>query len=288
MIIVKTIAELRQQVRTARQAGRQIGFVPTMGNLHDGHISLIDRARAADCFVVASIFVNPMQFNDPADLERYPRTLDQDCQRLEAASCDVLFAPDVKEMYPNGQSGMTRVTVPGVSEGLCGGSRPGHFDGVATVVAKLFNMVLPDQAFFGEKDYQQVAVIRKMVADLDIPVEVIAVPTARAADGLALSSRNGYLSEQERAVAPTLHQGLQQIAAALKSGKSTVEAVGEAESFINSRGFRCDYLEVRYADTLVTADAPVPGDRLVILGAAFLGKARLIDNIQVALNPHID
>ncbi|MCY0964371.1 pantoate--beta-alanine ligase [Parathalassolituus penaei] len=288
MITVHTIRELREQVLAARRQGQRIGFVPTMGNLHDGHISLVDRAHAEDCFVVASIFVNPMQFNDPKDLERYPRTLEQDQQRLAAASCELLFAPDVKEMYPNGQASMSRVTVPGVSEGLCGGARPGHFDGVATVVTKLFNMVQPDQAFFGEKDYQQIAVIRKMVADLDMPIKITAVPTARAADGLALSSRNGYLTAEERAIAPALHQGLQQLGQLLKQGVTVAEAIAEARQAIDNSGFRCDYLEVRCADNLEVVSAPQPGDKLVILGAAFLGNARLIDNIQVALNPHID
>ena len=288
MITVHTIRELREHVQTARRQGKRIGFVPTMGNLHAGHISLVDAAHAADCFAVASIFVNPMQFNDPKDLERYPRTLEQDQERLTAAGCELLFAPDVTEMYPNGQAGMSRVQVPGVSEGLCGGSRPGHFDGVATVVTKLFNMVQPDQAFFGEKDFQQVAVIRKMVFDLDMPIEITAVPTARAEDGLALSSRNGYLSASERQIAPALHQGLQQLAQALQQGETVTDAIRNAREAIDNSGFRCDYLEVRRADNLNVVEQPQPGDKLVILGAAFLGNARLIDNIQVALNPHFD
>ncbi|UZK02736.1 pantoate--beta-alanine ligase [Venatoribacter cucullus] len=282
MITVHTIRELREHVRNARTSGRRIGFVPTMGNLHDGHISLIDRARGDQCFTVASIFVNPLQFNDKNDLARYPRTLPDDQARLSAAGCDVLFAPDVDEMYPNGQQGQTIVQVPVVSDGLCGASRPGHFDGVSTVVTKLFNMVQPDNAYFGEKDFQQVAVIRKMVADLNMPIEIVPVPTARAADGLALSSRNGYLNEQERALAIGLYQTLQEIAAALQTGETIASVLNSATARLNGRGFVTDYLEVRRQSDLQPATA---ADReLVILGAAVLGPARLIDNLQVTLN----
>lgn len=282
MITVHTIRELREHVRNARTNGRRIGFVPTMGNLHDGHISLIDRARGDQCFTVASIFVNPLQFNDKNDLARYPRTLPDDQARLSAAGCDVLFAPDVDEMYPNGQQGQTIVQVPVVSDGLCGASRPGHFDGVSTVVTKLFNMVQPDNAYFGEKDFQQVAVIRKMVADLNMPIEIVPVPTARAADGLALSSRNGYLSEQERALATGLYQTLQEVATALQTGETIASVLHSATERLNGRGFVTDYLEVRRQADLQPATA---ADReLVILGAAVLGPARLIDNLQVTLN----
>lgn len=294
MKTVHTIQELRQQVQAARQAGKTIGFVPTMGNLHAGHISLIDRAKADQCFTVASIFVNPLQFDDKNDLSRYPRTLPQDQQQLEAAGCDLLFAPDVDEMYPNGQDEQSIVHVPVVSEGLCGGSRPGHFDGVSTVVSKLFNQVLPDNAYFGEKDFQQVAVIRKMVADLCMPVTVIAVPTARAEDGLALSSRNGYLSAEERQQAPGLHQTLQEIATALSQGSTLEHCIQQAGERLIQRGLRPDYLEVRHADSLqpltseqLQTDLPT-NLSIVILGAAFLGSARLIDNIQVTLNQAIE
>ncbi|MGB1091383.1 MAG: pantoate--beta-alanine ligase, partial [Oceanobacter sp.] len=230
MQLVHTIKELRELVAAARQQGQRIGFVPTMGNLHAGHISLVERAKQDADFLVSSIFVNPMQFNDPSDLERYPRTLEDDCQKLQAAGCHLVFAPNVHEMYPNGQGGMTRVQVPGVSEGLCGGSRPGHFDGVATVVTKLFNMVLPDTAFFGEKDFQQVAVIRKMVTDLNQPVEIVTVPTARAEDGLALSSRNGYLSEQERQQAPELYKTLISAIESIQTGRDIAHTLKEAET----------------------------------------------------------
>ena len=282
MITVHTIRELREHVRNARQAGKRIGFVPTMGNLHEGHISLVNRANNECDYVVSSVFVNPLQFNDKSDLQRYPRTLPEDQAKLAAADCDLLFAPDVDEMYPNGQDEQTKVHVPVVSEGLCGGSRPGHFDGVSTVVTKLFNQVLPDAAFFGEKDYQQVAVIRKMVDDLCIPVEVVTVPTARADDGLALSSRNGYLTSEERALAPGLYLTLQEIANELNAGDSLSNVLTGATERLNQRGFRTDYLEVRCAGTLAMAGT---GDQeIVILGAAFLGNARLIDNMAVTLN----
>jgi len=282
MITVHTIAELRQHVRATRQAGKRVGFVPTMGNLHDGHISLIDRARSDSDFVVSSIFVNPLQFNDASDLDRYPRTLPQDQERLTAAQCDLLFAPNVNEMYPKGQDAQSIVHVPVVSEGLCGGSRPGHFDGVSTVVTKLFNQVLPDVAFFGEKDFQQVAVIRKMVDDLCMPIEIVTVPTARAEDGLALSSRNGYLSDQERQLATGLYQTLNEIADALNAGDAPKAAIAAATERLNSRGFQTDYLEIRSATDL---NEQVSGlSEVVILGAAFLGKARLIDNLVVTLN----
>ncbi|UXD86520.1 pantoate--beta-alanine ligase [Thalassolituus hydrocarboniclasticus] len=282
MITVHTIRELREHVRNARNSGRRIGFVPTMGNLHEGHISLIERSLAADCFTVSSIFVNPLQFNDKSDLARYPRTLPADQEKLAAAGCDLLFAPDVDEMYPNGQDAQSIVHVPVVSEGLCGGSRPGHFDGVSTVVSKLFNQVLPDMAFFGEKDFQQVAVIRKMVNDLCMPLEIVPVPTKRAADGLALSSRNGYLSAEERALAPGLYQTLSEIADDFKAGKDLSDSLKNAEERLNQRGFRTDYLEIRRTSDL--APATLNDHSVVVLGAAFLGSARLIDNLQVTLN----
>ncbi|MAD43638.1 MAG: pantoate--beta-alanine ligase [Oceanospirillaceae bacterium] len=288
MITVHTIRELREQVREARQQGRRIGFVPTMGNLHDGHISLVNNARQRECFVVASIFVNPLQFDDPDDLARYPRTLDQDQNMLAAAGCDLLFAPDVNEMYPEGQDRQTIIHVPEVSEGLCGGSRPGHFDGVATVVNKLFNMVQPDMAFFGEKDFQQVAVIKKMVADLCMPVEIVPVAIKRADDGLALSSRNGYLTEQEREQAKGLYQTLQEIADDFRAHKDIEQTLKTARERLDQRGFRTDYLEIRRTSDLAPATAE--DDSVVILGAAYIGKARLIDNLlidnlTITLNP---
>lgn len=294
MITVHTIAELREQLQQARSSNHRIGFVPTMGNLHDGHISLIERSKNDRCFTVASIFVNPLQFDDQSDLSRYPRTLADDQQKLQAADCDLLFAPDVDEMYPAGQAQQTLVHVPEVSEGLCGGSRPGHFDGVATVVSKLFNQVQPDTAYFGEKDYQQVAVIRKMVADLCMPVEIIPVATARAEDGLALSSRNGYLTEEERQQAPLLYQTLRHIAEQIQTHPIN-QVLKEAQQALDNAGFRTDYLEVRLADSLQpVADKSTLRQahhnqlKVIILGAAFIGSARLIDNVSTTLNQDIE
>lgn len=288
MITVHTIEELRQHVRQAREQGRRIGFVPTMGNLHDGHIRLVDHAKADDCFTVASIFVNPLQFNDASDLERYPRTLTADQKRLEAAATDLLFAPDVDEMYPHGQAQQSRVHVPGVSAGLCGGSRPGHFDGVATVVTKLFNMVQPDRAYFGEKDFQQVAVIHKMVDDLNVPITIVPVATARADDGLALSSRNGYLSPEERAIAPGLYRTLQHVLSRLQAHTPLAQALAEANEQLQQLGFIPDYVAVCHAHNVQSVQSGDTVKDLVILAAAHLGNARLIDNIHVTLNQRIE
>lgn len=283
MITVTRLSELRSLVAAARQAGKRVGFVPTMGNLHNGHMRLIDTARQHCDFVVASIFVNPMQFNDPKDLERYPRTLEADQALLIKHQCDVLFYPQVEEMYPLGMALQTKVSVPGVSAGLCGGARPGHFDGVATVVTKLFNMVQPDQAFFGEKDYQQLAVIRKMVSDLCLHIQITGVPTCREDSGLAMSSRNGYLSPAEKHQAAFIYQTLQGLADALHKGTQDFSALcQQAAQTLETQGFRPDYVEIRNAETLQPAS---PDDtQLVILIAAFLGNARLIDNLVVALN----
>jgi pantoate--beta-alanine ligase len=210
MNTVKTVRELRAAVARARSEGKRIGFVPTMGNLHSGHVALITKATQRVDFVVASIFVNPLQFGAGEDLDKYPRTLAADQEKLLEAGCSLLFAPTVEEMYPDGMAGQTRVSVPQLSEGLCGASRPGHFEGVATVVSKLFNMVQPDLAIFGQKDYQQLAVIRALVHDLNMPIQIIGEPTVRAADGLALSSRNGFLNEEQRAVAPVVYRSLEQ------------------------------------------------------------------------------
>lgn len=283
MITVTRLSELRSAVAAARQAGKRIGFVPTMGNLHNGHMRLVDTARQHCDFVVASIFVNPMQFNDPKDLERYPRTLEADQALLIEHQCDVLFYPQVEEMYPLGMALQSKVSVPDVSEGLCGGARPGHFDGVATVVTKLFNMVQPDQAFFGEKDYQQLAVIRKMVSDLCMNISITGVPTCREESGLAMSSRNGYLSPAEKQQAAFIYQTLQGLADALHTGAQDFSALcQQAMQALAKQGFRPDYVEIRNAQNLQPAS---PEDtQLVILIAAFLGNARLIDNLVVALN----
>lgn len=218
MNTVKTVRELRAAVARARSEGKRIGFVPTMGNLHAGHAALVKKAGERADFVVVSIFVNPLQFGPSEDLDKYPRTLAADQERLLEAGCHLLFNPTVEEMYPDGMDGQTRIHVPGVSEGLCGASRPGHFEGVATVVSKLLNMVQPDLALFGEKDFQQLAVIRKLVRDLNLPVQIFGEPTVRAADGLALSSRNGYLDEQQRAAAPAIYRTLRQLGERIRAG----------------------------------------------------------------------
>ncbi|MGN8277310.1 pantoate--beta-alanine ligase [Pseudomonas sp. SMV71] len=283
MNTVKTVRELRAAVARARGEGKRIAFVPTMGNLHSGHVALVTKAAQRADFVVASIFVNPLQFGAGEDLDKYPRTLPADQEKLLQAGCHLLFAPSVEEMYPDGMAGQTRVSVPQLSEGLCGASRPGHFEGVATVVSKLFNMVQPDLAVFGQKDFQQLAVIRALVHDLNMPIQIIGEPTVRAEDGLALSSRNGFLSQQERAAAPVLYRGLSQIAEAIRQGRRDFPAlIAEQLKQLQAAGLRPDYLEIRHARTLRPATGE---DRdLVILVAAFLGTTRLIDNLHLDLD----
>ena len=282
MNTVRTVRELRAAVAHARKAGKRIGFVPTMGNLHSGHATLVTKAVQQADFVVASIFVNPLQFGAGEDLDKYARTLAADQEKLLQAGCNLLFAPTVEEMYPGGMTGQTRVSVPQLSEGLCGASRPGHFEGVATVVSKLFNMVQPDIAVFGQKDYQQLAVIRAMVHDLNMPIQIIGEPTVRAEDGLALSSRNGFLNAEERGIAPVLYRCLSQIAAAIKNGDHDFAALrAEQVKQIEAAGLRLDYLEVRQGVHLRPA---TPEDKdIVILVAAFLGTTRLIDNLHLNL-----
>ncbi|UVM55236.1 pantoate--beta-alanine ligase [Pseudomonas sp. B21-012] len=283
MNTVKTVLELRAAVARARSEGKRIGFVPTMGNLHSGHAALVTKAAQRVDFVVASIFVNPLQFGPSEDLDKYPRTLAADQEKLLQAGCHLLFAPTVEEMYPDGMAGQTRVSVPQLSDGLCGASRPGHFEGVATVVSKLFNMVQPDLAVFGQKDFQQLAVIRALVRDLNMPIQIIGEPTVRAEDGLALSSRNGYLSDEQRATAPALYRLLSQMAAAIEQGERDYPAlIANGQQQLAAAGFRPDYLEVRQALSLRPAK---PEDRdLVILVAAFLGATRLIDNLHLNLD----
>lgn len=283
MNTVKTVRELRAAVARARSEGKQIGLVPTMGNLHSGHTALVTTAAQQADFVVASIFVNPLQFGANEDLDTYPRTLAADQEKLLQAGCNLLFAPTVEEMYPHGMAGLTRVTAAQLSNELCGSRRPGHFDGVTTVVSKLFNMVQPDLAIFGQKDYQQLAVIRAMVHDLNIPVQIIGEPTVRAEDGLALSSRNGYLTEEQRHVAPALYRHLSEIVQAIKAGERDYpQLVSQHLQRLEAEGFRPDYLEIRHALTLLPAQA---SDRdIVILVAAFLGATRLIDNIHLNLD----
>lgn len=278
MNTVKNLQQLRAAISRARSEGKRIAFVPTMGNLHAGHIALIQHATERADFVVASIFVNPLQFGANEDLDSYPRTLAADQSKLLEAGCNLLFTPDAQEMYPQGMAQQTIVSVPGVSAGLCGGSRPGHFDGVATIVCKLFNMVQPDIALFGEKDFQQLAVIRKMVADLNIPVHIFGVPIVRDHNGLALSSRNGYLSAQQRAVAPALQQCLQALKAQIKNGRRDYATLFEQfKTDLQAAGFRLDYVELR--DALSLQPAAMDSTQLVLLAAAYLGSTRLIDNL---------
>lgn len=282
MKTVETIVELQAEIKAARDAGKRIGFVPTMGNLHEGHMILVDQASEECDFVVASIFINPLQFNDIDDLGRYPRTLAADQEHLRDRDCDLLFFPSVDEMYPHGQDAQTTISVPGVSEGLCGDSRPGHFDGVATVVSKLFHMVQPDAAFFGEKDFQQLAVIRKMVEDLNLPFDVVGVPTCREENGLAMSSRNNYLTAEEKDNAGHIYRVLNEISGKIQAGeKNFAELCVLAKKELVSHGFSPDYIEVREANTLHPATED--DSELVILAAAILGKARLIDNLRVNL-----
>ena len=282
MLIIETIPLLRQQIRRWRQEGKRIALVPTMGNLHDGHMKLVDDAKSRADVVVTTIFVNPMQFDRPDDLTRYPRTLQEDCEKLNRRKVDLVFAPAPADIYPQGLDSQTFVEVPGLSTMLEGASRPGHFRGVSTIVSKLFNMVQPDIACFGEKDFQQVAVIRKMVADMGYDIEIIGVPTVRAKDGLALSSRNGYLTAEQRKIAPGLHKVMQSLADKLRSGeRDTEEMLAIAATELNEKGFRSDDLQIRDADTLLELN--VESKRAVVLMAAWLGQARLIDNIQVGL-----
>ena len=280
MISVGTLGELRERRAAFGAAGERVAFVPTMGNLHEGHLELVRRGRALAPRVVVSIFVNPLQFGAGEDLASYPRTLERDAGLLEAAGADLVFAPAVAEMYPRPQAEQTRVEVPGLSDILCGAARPGHFVGVATVVCKLFNMVRPDLALFGEKDFQQLAVIRRMVDDLCIPVEIVGVPTVREADGLAMSSRNGYLTAEERQRAPALYRALREAGQAVEKGAGNLEAVaGAAAAQIDAAGLRTDYVSIRRVTDL---GLPAPQDTdLVILAAAYLGRARLIDNLRI-------
>ena len=280
MQTVHTVAELRARVAAWKRAGERVAFVPTMGNLHRGHLHLVERARERAPRTVASIFVNPTQFGPNEDFAGYPRTLDDDSRQLAAVGLDLLFAPGVAEMYPRPLDEMTQVTVPELSGILCGASRPIHFRGVATVVSKLFNMAQPDVALFGEKDWQQLMVIRRLVADLDFPVEIVGVPTVREADGLALSSRNGYLTAEERAIAPVLYATLTASAERLRAGERDCERLtSEAKARLAAAGFRPDYFEIRRACDL---RPPADGDTdLRILAAAWLGRARLIDNLAV-------
>ena len=276
--VVTELASLRETINDWRRAGLRVGFVPTMGNLHPGHYSLVELARRHADRIVASIFVNPTQFAPGEDFSRYPRTPEADAAGLSAAGCDLLWMPSVSTMYPHGPEATVRVSVPAVTETLEGACRPGHFDGVATVVARLFNQVLPDVAAFGRKDYQQLAVIRYLVRDLAFPVDILAGDTLREVDGLAMSSRNQYLSTSERAMAPVIHRALRDMRGGIRAGeqRSTVEA--NASQALADHGFAVDYAVVRRPD-LTEPDAGAKGP-LVALVAARLGRTRLIDNLE--------
>lgn len=277
-----SVRALREQLKPLRQAAKTIALVPTMGNLHAGHIALVAAAKAKADVVVTTIFVNPMQFGPNEDFERYPRTLAADQAQLQAAGNHILFTPSVAEMYPHGM-GQSVVHVPGCTEGLCGQKRPGHFDGVSTVVTKFFNMIQPDIALFGKKDYQQLATIKKMVEDLCFPIEIIGLDTVRETDGLAMSSRNGYLSTAERQQASRLYETLLMIKKSLEAGeKNHAQLLQKGLHALENAGFLPDYLEIRDAHSLAPVDSC--NQNLVILAAAFMGKTRLIDNISVVLN----
>ena len=276
--IVGQLDVLRARVTAWKQAGLRVGFVPTMGNLHAGHFALVELMRRHADKVVASVFVNPTQFGPNEDFARYPRTPDADANGLEAAGCDALWLPSVEAMYPYGADHAVHMHVPGITDTLDGAARPGHFDGVATVVARLFNQVQADVAVFGRKDYQQLAVIRYLVRDLAFPIEIVAADTLRHSDGLAMSSRNQYLSEQERAIAPTIHRVLQGMGDAWQSGTPRHEIEASADHKLRAAGFVPDYVVLRRPDFTEPVDGQAGG--LVALVAARLGNTRLIDNLE--------
>ncbi|PHR83416.1 MAG: pantoate--beta-alanine ligase [Colwellia sp.] len=281
MNIVDEIQALRQQVKLWRMQNLKVAFVPTMGNLHNGHLALVEAAHQHADKVIVSIFVNPMQFGLSEDIDNYPKTLEQDKKRLSQVNADLLFIPTSKIIYPKGYTDNTFVDVPNISNKYCGKSRPGHFRGVATIVCKLFNLVQPDVACFGSKDYQQLQVIRTMVEDLSMPVKIIPVEIIREESGLAMSSRNGYLTPKERLVAPVLYQTLQWLAEQIKTEKDFYRLCQQASNKINQVGLTTDYINICHAYTLIKAKR---NDKdLVILASAFCGKARLIDNIQITL-----
>jgi pantoate--beta-alanine ligase len=279
METLTAVDAVRSRVQQWRAAGLRIAFVPTMGNLHAGHMSLLAAARYRGDRVVASIFVNPLQFGPSEDYSGYPRTLDEDQQLLQEARCDLLFAPSVADMYPHGGDQRTLIVVRGLSDILDGRFRPGHFDGVATVVAKLFGIVVPDVAVFGEKDYQQLLVVRHMTLDLALPVEIVGAPTVRAPDGLALSSRNRYLNADERARAALIHRSLSQAVRAIYGGSiEHAQLEREGSLMLEGAGMSVDYFAIRNATDLSAASAE--SSDLVVLTAVRLGRARLIDNLR--------
>ncbi|MBF7073825.1 pantoate--beta-alanine ligase [Glaciecola sp. MH2013] len=282
MQIVSDITELRELRRTWQSSKQQIAFVPTMGNLHNGHLKLVKEAKKHASKVVVSIFVNPLQFGPDEDLDAYPRTIDDDKTSLAALGVDVLFMPRVSDIYSRGLEQQTFVEVPGLSYMICGASRPGHFRGVATIVCKLFNMVQPNMAFFGEKDFQQLQVIKAMVTDLSMNLTIHGVPTEREPDGLAMSSRNSYLNQEQRKIAPALYKLICEMADEIRGGRRDFSILmQEHKEKLASLGFKPDYIDIRSANSLLQ---PSHEDKaLVILGAGFLGKTRIIDNVQLVI-----
>ena len=278
-IILNTVSDLRAFLTLARGNGKTVGFVPTMGNLHQGHLDLVNKASDMTDIVVVSIFVNPMQFGPHEDFDAYPRTLKADCEALNNHPCDAVFAPTVREVYPKGVN--TEIDLPSLSTILCGHHRPGHFKGVATVVTKLLNIVQPDVAVFGNKDYQQLQVIQTMVADLLIPVTIVGADTTREPNGLAMSSRNAYLSAEEKETAAMLYATLKRIGDALRSDSQVSTTLKQEKERLTAAGFVLDYLEIRDAQDL--SKSYVEADSAVILVAAKLGRARLIDNLVIEL-----
>jgi len=283
MLVIRSIQELQATLAEHRQAGRRIGLIPTMGNLHQGHLQLVKTAQQHADIVMVSLFVNPTQFGANEDLDSYPRTFQDDINKLEALGTDILFAPTVNEIYPLGGDNTSHVHVPDITTVLCGASRPGHFDGVTTIVNKLFNISRADVAVFGEKDWQQLAVIRRMVIDLNIPINIIGEPIVREADGLAMSSRNGYLTVEQRQLAPALQAFIQGMKEALITGDREFSALKEKTILqLNAQGFRVDYLDILNPLTLTP---PAANDNeFIILVAAFVGETRLIDNLHITLN----
>jgi pantoate--beta-alanine ligase len=283
MKVFHTVSGLRDDLNKDRRQGLRIGFVPTMGNLHQGHLALIKQARETNDIVVCSIFVNALQFGLNEDWDKYPRTYQSDCDKLRESGCDYLFHPDDIEMYPNGLDTQSRVICPTMTDVLCGASRPGHFEGVTTVVSKLFNIVQPDEAVFGIKDYQQLAVIRRMVEDLCMPVQISAAPIHREVDGLAMSSRNSYITEDERPRVTVLKHSLEWIAEQIQGGsKDFFDLEQSAGRRLIDAGFKVDYVTISNSKTLdPAADDDV---EITILGAMFTDKARLIDNLSIVLN----
>ena len=282
MLIIQDKAALQKQLAEWQHAGKHVAIVPTMGNLHAGHISLVDLARQHAQRVVVTVFVNPTQFGAGEDFESYPRTLDKDSRRLESAAADALFAPTLETVYPFGIENATSVTVHGLTENLCGSVRPGHIDGVTTVVARLFALVQPDVAVFGQKDYQQQLVIRRMTEDLSLPIRIVTGETVREEDGLAMSSRNAYLTDAERAIAPALYKTLMNAGEQIANGKRGIEALEEqAQASLREAGFRPEYFAIRHARDLAMPNQDCK--EFVLLAAAHLGNARLIDNVIVTI-----